>query len=143
MVAYISNPNNNFFNNLKSGCVGLPDEICNKCGNGLKSLSSKVCKYLFGFFQYTNTNGGDNKYYINDSYIRHALLFYLDYYGVNKVAGSKKLKNTGNVDSLSYKELHHLLSELHKARDIKHNDGILTKTELDHIIWYCYKSFTL
>lgn len=138
LVNYIADPNNKFFEKLKKGYKDLPDIICKNCGNGLKSLSSKVCKYLSEFAEF-----GDN-YYINDRFIRHALLFYLDFYGVKKVTSSgKKINSTKEVDKLSYENLFDLLQKLHSARDKKHQNQPITKNNLDHIIWYCYKSFKL
>lgn len=132
MIEYISNPNNLFFERLERGDISLPDEIVNQCGPGLKSLSSKICKYLCEFaFQKDN-------YYINDSFVRGLLLFYLDYYNI----GHPGISSTHAVNTMSYIELHNLLQELHTARNKKYNDKI-TKSELDHIMWYCYKSFKL
>ena len=41
-----------------------------------------------------------------------------------------------------YETLHKWLDKLHKARNKKYGDEI-KKSELDHIMWYCYKSFKL
>ena len=132
MILYIMNPTSNFWGRLESGDIKLPDEIVSQCGTGLKSLSSKICKYLSEFaFKKDN-------YYINDSYIRAMLLFYLDYYGVEH----SELKSIEKANNLTYTELYCWLKKLHNARDNKHNDKI-TKSELDHILWYCYKSFNL
>lgn len=132
MIEYISNPSNRFFDRLESGDIKLPDEIVECCGTGLKSLSSKICKYLSEFaFE-------KDDYYINDSFVRHVLLFYLDYYGVEHL----EINSSNAVDTLDYKSLYDWLSKLHNARDRKHGD-IITKSELDHILWYCYKSFEL
>ncbi|MBR2590206.1 MAG: hypothetical protein IKE65_04710 [Clostridia bacterium] len=131
MVSYITAPENDFFVKLEKGETELPDSI-NQCGSGLKSLSSKVCKYLCDFaFKKDN-------YYINDSIVRRMLLFYLDYYNIEH----SELKSSCQVDQLDYKTLHNWLLQLHSARNTKYNDEI-TKSELDHILWYCYKSFDL
>ena len=66
------------------------------------------------------------------------LLFYLDYYGVEH----SELKSIEKANNLTYTELYCWLKKLHNARDNKHNDKI-TKSELDHILWYCYKSFDI
>lgn len=132
MISYIMNPDNKFWARLESGDITLPDEIVDKCGNNLKSLSSKICKYLCEFV-YEKDN-----YYINDSYVRAMLLFYLDCYGIEH----SKLKSIDTVNHLTYIELYGLLEKLHIARENRHNDKI-TKSELDHIMWYCYKSFNL
>ena len=136
IINYIIDPKNDFFIKLDKGDIKLPDLICKKCGTGIKSLSSKVCKYL-SEFMYKKDN-----YYINDTYIRRALLFYLDYYGENRQKSNGTILATSwKVYNLSYKELFLLLEKLNNARNKKHNDGQMTKNELDHIIWYCYKSF--
>ncbi len=140
MIKFIIDPDNRFFENLKSGDKDLPDKIIDfvskKTGNGgvIKSLSSKTCKYLSEFmFE------GD-KYYINDSYVRALLLFYLDYYGVDR----EDLKTIHKVNtSLNYKQLFEKLDNLNEARYEKHKDGEISKSELDHIMWYCYKSFEI
>lgn len=132
LVEYISNPANAFFEALDRGDPSLPDKLVRKCGKGVKSLSSKICKYLSEFaFQKDN-------YYINDSFVRHTLLFYLDYYGVEHPG----LNTSIAVDALDYQSLYGWLEKLHKARNEKYGDEI-KKSELDHILWYCYKSFSL
>jgi hypothetical protein len=132
MINYISNPTNDFFNDLEKGTISLPDKIVEKCGSGLKSLSSKICKYLCEF-SYQKDN-----YYINDSYIRAMLLFYLDFYEVKH----DEVKSINDVNLMSYETLYKWLEKLHEARNKKHQCKI-TKSELDHILWYCYKSFDL
>ena len=132
MISFISNPKNHFFDRLKSGDTELPDCIVQECGNGLKSLSSKICKYLCEFAFHK-----DN-YYINDSFVRHILLFYLDYYEIKH----QELKSCNDIDHLDYIGLHRWLSALHTKKKQKYKDTI-TKSELDHILWYCYKSFEL
>ena len=132
IIDYIVNPDNRFFDRLREGDNTLPDEIVTECGDGLRSLSSKICKYLCEF-AYNRDN-----YYINDSFIRHILLFYLDYYKVEH----PDLSSCRDVNALSYQDLYNWLAKLHRQRDEKYGDTI-TKNELDHILWYCYKSFDL
>lgn len=126
---YILDPKNNFFEELERGNPELPDKIFEYCGKrGVKSLSSKVCmnmcKYIFN----------KDNYYINDSFIRYALPYYLDYYKVDRtLKDGKVIKTCNDVDKLSYKDLFYLLDKLNNKR--------LARYELDHIIWYCYKSF--
>ena len=69
---------------------------------------------------------------------RHILLFYLDYYEIKH----QELKSCNDIDHLDYIGLHRWLSALHTSRNQKYKDTI-TKSELDHILWYCYKSFEL
>lgn len=135
MILYISNPENNFFDKLKKGEKTLPDDIVNACGTGLKSLASKVCKYL-SKWMFNKDN-----YYINDKVVRHVLLFYLDYYKVDKTLNGKELNNSRQIDKLSYESFFDFLNRLNTKAKEKHNDVGLTKNELDHILWYCYKSF--
>lgn len=135
-IEYIVNPNNQFFEKLGKGDTSLPDLIVEKCGTELKSLSSKICKYL-SEWMYQDSN----KYYINDKFVRHTLLFYLDYYGVEKKANNKLITSSSAVDKLSYKYLFTLLDKLNEAAAKKEKQDKLSKSELDHILWYCYKSF--
>lgn len=126
---YIHDPTNNFFNRLDTGDISLPDKIA-QCGTGLKSFSSKVCKYLCEF-AYSKDN-----YYINDSVIRRVLLFYLDDYKVDH----PRINSIRNVDKLSYEDLFNLLENLRNKANTKHGNTIeIKKSELDHILWYCYK----
>ncbi len=132
MISYITESKNNFFGRLEKGETTLPDLIVDQCGTGLKSLSSKVCKYLCEFaFQKDN-------YYINDRIVRHILLFYLDFYRIDH----SDINSVYAVDKMEYQTLYGWLSKLHKARNETYKDKI-TKSELDHILWYCYKSFDL
>ena len=54
----------------------------------------------------------------------------------------QELKSCNDIDHLDYIGLHRWLSALHTSRNQKYKDTI-TKSELDHILWYCYKSFEL
>lgn len=139
-IDYISNRKNKFFKQLKDGENKLPDTLCEKCGPGLKSLSSKICKYLCEFVNHSN--GHNDNYYINDKYIRHALPFYLKYYKVDvkKLLG-EEIKTSNQIDNFEYVKLFKLLEELNKKSALYHDQERLTRNELDHIIWYCYKSF--
>jgi len=132
MINFITNSDNDFFARLERGDISLPDDICNTCGTGLKSLSSKICKYLNELLYHKDD------YYINDSYVRHMLLFYLDFYGVNH----EGLSSCYAADRLDYIALYNWLSKLHSARDDSYKDTI-TRNQLDHILWYCYKSYDL
>ena len=131
MINYIKNPKNKFFDRLDSGDTDLPDDIVKNCGTALKSLSSKICQHLCEYI-YQKDN-----YYKNDSKVRNMLLFYLDCYGIRH----NKIKSIGDVNKLTYRDYHNLLDELMDARNNIYNDGTISRSELDHIIWYCYKSF--
>ena len=133
MLDYMVDPKNEFFANLKKGDVNLPDILSSAAvgGTAVKSFSSKVCHYI------CIEAFGKDHYYKNDKFIRAALPFYLDEYVVNH-----NIKTKGNVDNWSYKKLHETLESLLEAANKKHNNKPeITKGELDHIIWYCYKSF--
>lgn len=138
-VEYISNPENHFFVRLEGGDPALPDEIVNSCGTPLKSLSSKICKYLSEWMYPKKDN-----YFINDSFVRHVLPFYLDYYGVEKKDNKgNTIKGSTDIDKLGYESLFDLLRRLNDVA-AKENNGVkLSKSRLDHILWYCYKSFKL
>lgn len=139
IIKYISNKKNNFFSDLEKVRVDLPDVLLDqaKKSKDIKSFCSKVCKYLDDYV-YKN-----NRYYINDKYIRHALPFYLDKYNVKIEFDNKKFeyKSYRDFDKLPYKELFICLDELKDAASRFHKEKILKKNDLDHIIWYCYKSF--
>lgn len=135
-IAYIVNPKNQFFEKLEKGDSALPDIIVNECGSELKSLSSKICKYL-AEWMYPSSD----KYYINDKFVRHVLLFYLDLYKVDKEVNGKEIDSSSKVDNLSYSKLFILLEKLNEESARKHKQEKLSKSCLDHILWYCYKSF--
>ena len=130
MVSYISDKNTKFFKCLKKGDPDLPDLLC-KGNSGIKSLSSKVCKALGDYFYGEKAD----KYYKNDRFIRKALPFYLDFYGVKH-----EIKSGRNVDGFTYKELHEYLDKLRDAAAYRHGKKI-SRNDLDHIIWYSYKSY--
>ena len=119
-----------FFKKLKNGKEQLPDDIVKWTGeNGtrIKSLSSKICQHLNQLM----LDGNGDGYYKNDRYIRHALLFYLDKYGIEH----KDYKSSSKLKTKDYSEIFVLLERL-KAK----SEG-LSRKELDHIIWYSYKSY--
>lgn len=142
VIKYITDPKNEFFKKLRDGNTDLPDLLAREDvgGSAVKSLSSKICKYLSEYMFNADS------YYINDSFIRHALLFYLDYYKTDhKLKNGKQIDSTNGkngVDSLSYDDLYGLLNKLKDAAGRIEGQNI-KKSELDHIIWYCYKSFKI
>lgn len=93
-----------------------------------KSLASKVCKY---FHEYYFDN---DKFFINDKVVRSVLPYYLDYYGIEHNL------NTANNRNLSYCGLYDYLEKLREAAKTKHGEYI-KRSELDHILWYCYKIY--
>lgn len=135
MVEYTCEEKNNFWEDLKNGCVELVDKLT-KAGKGEdgvdgKSLSSKVCKY-FNFLY------GGNAYYINDEVVRRVLPYYMKYYDVKLCGGilPKSHKGKYKIDKMSYENLYKCLDALKKKAD---PGGVLSKTEFDHIMWYSYK----
>lgn len=132
LIDYVMDSETKFFEELEKGEKELPDKLVLRAGSAVTSLSSKVCKYLSEFMY------GKDDYYINDSYVRAMLLFYLDFYGVEH----KELRSIDRVNGLSYVELYEWLEKLHNARNDKYADTI-TKSQLDHIMWYCYKDYSL
>ncbi len=174
VVEYIKKNSKDFFDHLESFDKNLPETIIEEAGrairkddeekrNEIRSLASKICKYLYEYFcegeaidAGKKSRGHDGVgYYINDTYIRSALLFYLDYYE-EKVDGdkvkeyrkieedNKRRKSSRALYDISYNELYDMLNKLHNLSDeVAKQEGKekITKSELDHIIWYCYKSF--
>ncbi len=149
IIEYIGNPENNFYNDLANGDVNLPDKIMRQAGKRILSLCSKVCKYLGEYI----IGEAHNKYYIYDWYVAHVLPFYLDAYSVEFeiVIKDKKYINfdrkqamkgcllthhTMNHYNISYAEFHYLMSELHKCLEQD-----ISKSQLDHIMWYCYRNY--
>ena len=140
VVKYIIDKKNCFFDKLKNKNIDLPDELLKKARKhkDIKSFCSKVCKFLNDYIY--NNNG----YYINDTYVRRALPFYLKYYGISqiKVKGHlQRVNKWSSIDNLSYADLHKALDLLNETANQKHKGKKIKKSELDLIIWYCYKSF--
>lgn len=138
IIDYIVEPTNNFIDRLSHGDVSLVEEIKDSMKPvDIKSLPSKICKYTSEYM-----NFGDN-YFINDYYIRSMLPFYLDYYHVDwsNICTRNCLAMKTHREALPYQVLFNLLEAL--LEKINENEQEpLTKSELDHIIWYCYKSYS-
>ena len=115
--------------------IDLPDKICSLITDrDVKSFASKACKYLHQFL--LGLGRAEDKYSINDSVVRRVLPYYLDYYGV-----PHSFTTVNQIHKLSYQDLYKVLSDLQVAAKKKEGVG-LTKHEIDHILWYCYKSFS-
>ena len=115
-------------------------EKIKKGRSGLRSFASKVCKYLCEYLYKNN-----DKYFVNDRYVRYALPFYLDNYDVLGFPNGgefKKLKTSSAFNNLLYSDLHKYLSALQDTVEKKEKVR-LEKGEIDHIIWYSYKSYRL
>lgn len=156
MAKYIMNSENNFFGRLNEGedesKKSLQEEL-EKCGIGLRSISSKICKYFEEYIYHIddikNKKLYDNKFYISDRYVRHVLPFYLKEYNIPFPKKKRKkeeveFENSNDFDSLAYCDLHKKLDELREeANKGKKDNEQISRHELDHILWYCYKSFKL
>lgn len=127
MVNFMINPESNFWDDLKNGRVDLIDRLLEQSGakdnSGPKSLASKICKYLCEIMY-----GLDN-YYINDGVVRRVLPYYLNYYGIEMPT-----RNKTKFDSMSYQDLFNCLEKVKEA-----SKSNLKRTEIDHIMWYCYR----
>lgn len=119
-----------FYGDLKSGRKKLPDILNESAGGGILSLSSKICKYL-SEYEFCADN-----FFIYDSYVRALIGFYYDEY----VSKTHHFTTTKNI---TYEELFDLLEQILKNARIKDSNPSLKRSELDHLIWYCYKSFEL
>ncbi len=138
IIDYIVDPSNNFIDRLSRGDVSLVDEIKNSMQPvDIKSLPSKICKYTSEYM-----NFGDN-YFINDYYVRSMLPFYLDYYHVDcsNICIRSCFETKTHREALPYQVLFDLLDAL-LVKINETEQEPLTKNELDHIIWYCYKSYS-
>lgn len=143
MVDFIVDPGRNFWDRLKNTDVTLVNDLQNsanwkgKNGNGPKSLASKICKYFSELYC------GIDGYYINDSVVRHVLPYYVYYYenrGSNRLKFTKKLGKTTKTayDDIAYSDLYKLLDDLRHEINRVDNQN-LTRNELDHLLWYCYR----
>lgn len=138
IIDYIVDPSNNFIYRLSQGDVLLVDEIKKSMQSvDIKSLPSKICKYTSEYM-----NFGDN-YFINDYYVRSMLPFYLDYYRVDwsSICTRNCLATKTDREALPYQVLYSLLNVLLEKVNENEQEK-LTKNELDHIIWYCYKNYS-
>lgn len=117
---YISNTN--FLERLQKCDLSLVDDMLKSVvkngGRNDKSLASKICKYISQWIY----NG--NAYSINDSFVRGVLPYYLKKYGIAY----------GDLEKLSYVGFIGLIAELESKVQV------LNKNQIDHIIWYGYKS---
>lgn len=143
IVEYIINEENGFWSSLENGEVDLVDKLSDASkgdnqGVEAKSLSSKVCKYLDELY-------GRDQYYINDQAVRRVLPYYLNYYRVEvDIEDYKNKKKTKGhykykIDDLSYKDLHSCLDALKTKVEITCLKKKITKSQLDLVLWYCYR----
>lgn len=144
MAEYIGNPKNNFWNRLKARDITLVEELITSAkntsgdGDNLISLSSKICKYL-SQFMYNNFDG----YFISDRFVKRALPFYCAHYNI-EIEGLDLKKPTCNFfNDYKYEALHKALLQLQKEINTGvEKDKVLTKHQIDHIMWFCYRSRT-
>lgn len=138
IVEFIVDPNYNFWTDLAKGNPDIVEKLMNfaigkvlrksrKTGNKeekdayFPSLASKTCKYLSEYVL------GKDLYYINDKFVRKVLPFYCYYY----------LGKYATFEQNNYVKLFNHMKEVHQC--IEKTDS-LSKSQLDHIMWYCYKS---
>lgn len=137
MVKYIIDPKNDFWKRLDKGDldksdIDLVDDLKEASGattEGPKSLASKICKYFSEIFY------GKDGYYINDQVIRHVLPYYISYYGIKCLL--PKLTKTA-FENISYSDLFNQLEDLRDFVNGNLNCS-LNRSQLDHIMWYCYR----
>lgn len=122
LAGYIFGKKHEFLKRLKSGDVSIVYEISKLNGFSRceKSLASKVCNYLC-VLEYNKSN-----FPINDAVVRRILPYYLKYYDIP--CKSK------NLDNCSYQEFTSLIEKIVDKLPEK-----MTYSEIDRIIWYCYK----
>ena len=126
---YIINPANNFETRLNGSVITIKQLVADLLNNFMslpvhykaKSLASKVCKY-FHEYRYNN-----DLFFINDSVVRSILPYYCDKYGISHPSPS-------GIEHLSYEDLYDLLDALYA-----HCPAGMTKSDMDHILWYCYR----
>lgn len=154
MVDYIVTESNNFWTELV-GTDGERKELVKKLANSNaaqenaddtdegesdkkakpSSLASKVCKY---FAQYIFDNGKQEKYFINDYFVRRTLKSYYHFYMHSDEYRGDKLTNDV-INGFEYDDLFNALDlVLNKANEGKQEK--ITRGEMDHIMWYCYKN---
>ena len=121
---YMVNPEKRFFQRVQEGDIDLVDEMLEYVkddgGRNDKSLASKICKYLNEWI----CNG--TAYAINDSFVRKVLPYYLKKWGVHDTHKS--------FDNVKYKTFIGLINKLEEKV------GCINKHQIDHILWYCYRS---
>ena len=91
------------------------------------SWCSKVCKYLHEFLF------NKDKYYIYDNNVKKRLNDYRKYYGLAQVKKKDIELTKNNLDVKWYQNFCNSLDELLNKR--KMAGEVLTKIELDHILW--------
>ena len=154
IIEYIMNSPDKFKKRLVDGDAKLVDDLRTyyfeenekrkdkskedyKKTRDIKSLASKICKYTSEFMGYDN-------YFVNDYYVRNMLPFYLDYYmpDWHNASDSERVSKKTKRDELPYETLWLWLDKLlNKVNENKPEQKKLTRSELDHIIWYGYKRY--
>ena len=120
-------------------------------GTNAKSFASKMCKFIDELLN-LNVKNYQNAYFINDNVVRTILIYYLTRYDselkdfeayrdlIDKKCKHQSYKNKSvsyNLNSLTYSELYYCLTKLKEVTDPNNE---LTRSEFDHILWYCYRS---
>lgn len=127
LANYCADTSKGVLERLQGGCPQLVDDMLQHMidhgGRRDKSLASKVCRYLNEWLY------GGCAYTINDSVVRAVLPYYLAFYEVDKMLWKNK-----DFEELCYVEFYHIFSAL------REQVGVLNNHQLDHLIWYTYKS---
>ena len=139
-VNYITNKKLNFWGELQSGNIELPDMIYNfvkeKSNRKEKSLASKICKFLNDWIY------NKKDYTINDSFVRGVLPYYLAYHGVNsdiwiKSKGNKKVLQTFEDEIKPYKFFWRGFNSL--MQELNNKKINLSPHQVDNIVWFCFR----
>lgn len=135
---YILNPANTFVADLNGSYAAvksLPDKmvaafLASSIPGRYRALSlaSKICKYLHEWCY------GCDKFFIYDSVVRKMLPFYLDYFHVPHPA----FNNATDFNHISYSQFYDFMNSIYS-----HCSTAMAKSELDHIMWYCYRNWKI
>lgn len=118
----------NLLEDIKDGKVECVEKINSLRGIDELSFVSKFCKFMNRFMN----NENDDAYFIYDYYVKEAVNFYLDLYSIDfKFYRTKR----------DYNSYFAALSRIQSASKNEFGEE-LTKDQIDHIIWYYFKSFS-
>lgn len=92
------------------------------------SLASKICKYLHEWYY------GHDKFFIYDSVVRKMLPFYLDIFNVPHAG----FNTATDFNRISYSQFYDYINSIYS-----HCSTVMSKSELDHIMWYCYRNWKI
>ena len=144
---FIVTPLNDFWTKLSEGPKknSLVDDLTAASLRGAKndgveasSFASKVCRHFDWLF-----NKSNDRYFLNDSVVRRVLPYYLNHYRVKIDINKFRYKWKGQYyyhlaysRGFRYDDLYNCLEALKNAVD---PNNVLTKTQFDQLMWYCYR----